>query len=180
MILAGDEIGRTQNGNNNAYCQDNEISWVNWNRMLQFDDIRRFVQSLIAFRKAHPILRQKRFLSGATLEGFTDPDCVWHGVNCNSPDLSYYSHSIALHLNGAYAKLQYGTPDNDIYIIFNASEYDLTFSLPKPFNGSHWVRVVDTSLPAPDDVTLKGVPIASQESYFSKKMSSVVLISAHI
>ncbi len=180
MMLAGDEMGRTQNGNNNAYCQDNEISWINWDRMQQFDDIHRFVRCLIQFRKMHPVLRQKHFLSGTAQQGFTHPDCVWHGVNCHAPDLGYYSHSIALHLNGAYAKLQYGTPDNDIYMIFNASEYDLAFSLPKPFNGSQWLRVVDTSLHTPDDIILQGTSIPSQESYLTKKMSSVVLISAHV
>ncbi|MCX8123866.1 MAG: glycogen debranching protein GlgX [Spirochaetes bacterium] len=180
MILAGDEMGRTQNGNNNAYCQDNEISWVNWDRRKQFEDIWRFVQCLINFRKSHPVLRQKRFLAGTIQQGFTDPDCVWHGVNCYAPDLGYFSHSIALHLNGEYARLVSGTRDNDIYIIFNASEYDLTFSLPKPFNGTYWIRVVDTSLPSPDDITLQGTPIASQDSYLCKKMSSVVLISSPV
>lgn len=176
MILAGDEIGRTQNGNNNAYCQDNEISWINWDRLQQFEDIWRFVQGLIQFRKMHPVLRQKRFLTGST-EGFAHPDCVWHGVNCHNPDLGYYSHSIALHLNGAYAALSSGSPDSDIYIIYNASEYDLTFSLPEPFNGNFWVRVVDTSLQPPDDITLQGTPLSSQHNYLCKKMSAVVLIS---
>jgi len=178
MILAGDEMGRTQNGNNNAYCQDNEISWVNWDRLHQFGDIRRFVELLIQFRKMHPVLRQKRFLSGTTQQGFANPDCVWHGVNCHAPDLGYYSHSIALHLNGEYAKLSFDRADNDIYIIYNASQYDLTFSLPKPFNGTHWMRAVDTSLQSPDDITLHGASLPSQETYFSKKMSAVVLISA--
>lgn len=176
MVLAGDEIGRTQNGNNNAYCQDNEISWINWDRCAQFGDIHRFVQLLVQLRKKHPVFRQKQFLTGAPHNGFNHPDIQWHGINLYQPDCAFYSHSIALHLNGEYAHCN-GKPDNDSYIIYNASEYDLQFCLPQPFNGRFWRRVIDTSLDSPFDIQPDGVAI-QQESYPCKKMSAVVLISA--
>src|SRR6202040_2608378 len=83
MLLGGDEFLRTQQGNNNAWCQDNELSWVDWSLAIKNADFLRFVREMIALRKRHPILRRRRFLDGAS--------AVWHGVEPFRPDFSSWS-----------------------------------------------------------------------------------------
>ncbi|HXI14234.1 MAG TPA: isoamylase [Thermoanaerobaculia bacterium] len=138
MLLAGDEIGRTQHGNNNAYCQDNEISWVDW-RLAEFNgDLFEFTRRLIAFRRDHPVLRQNRFL--------TPNDVTWHGVRIGEPDFSRHSRSLAMHLSGSAM-----TPhDCDVYFVANAWREALRFEIP-PLPGSmSWARQLDTAAPTRD------------------------------
>src|SRR5262249_18234185 len=95
MLLAGDEFLRTQHGNNNAWCQDNEISWVNWNLAAENADFLRFVREMIALRKRHPALRRRTFLRGAGPDGTQRPDVIWHGITPGRPDFSAFSRSLA-------------------------------------------------------------------------------------
>lgn len=139
MILAGDEFGRTQSGNNNAYCQDNDISWINWQLAEQNADLLRFYTLLIKFRKKHSNLRRISFEN--------DRDSVqisWHGVGGGDVDTSHESRSIAMHIHGNHE-------DNDIYIIANAYWDALTFQLPQ-LQQQYWYRVLDTSRPSPNDI----------------------------
>ena len=98
MILGGDEFLRTQHGNNNAWCQDNPLSWVDWTLRERNAGFLRFVKMLIAFRKAHPILRRRTFFNGD--RGGLPPEIVWHGTEPARPDFSYYSRSLAFALDG--------------------------------------------------------------------------------
>lgn len=130
MMLGGDEFGRTQQGNNNAYCQDNEISWVNWGLLREYAGLHAFVKKLIAFRKAHPSLRRLRFVSGRALPGLP-PDITWYGVNGRAPDWER-DHAIACLLSG---RREYtGAPEDDdsFFMIFNAGAAPATFLLPPP------------------------------------------------
>jgi len=85
MLLAGDEILHTQHGNNNCYCQDNELSWIDWNMTNQNADMLRFVKQMIALRKRHPSIMRRRFLTGGVIEGKNMADVSWHGTEINKP-----------------------------------------------------------------------------------------------
>lgn len=148
MILAGDEFLRTQQGNNNAWCQDNEVSWLDWHLLEKNAAFNRFVREMIAFRKRHPALRRREFFRNPTAKDGC-PDIAWHGVELNQADFRPESHEIALVLDGAQTGLE---PDDDIYIAFNAGTQDLQFEIPNAPNRGDWRKVVDTSLTEPTDL----------------------------
>ncbi len=175
MLLAGDELGRTQRGNNNAYCQDNEISWIDWTLLDTNRDLFRFVQTLIAFRRAHSILRRPDFLTGAGTAEHPRPDVIWHGTRPDSPDWTPDARVLALQLTGEHAP----QPDCDIYFAVNAWQEDLVFALPPPPDGTRWVRVVDTALPSPDDIRAAGeeAELLGQDQYTVQTRACVVLRS---
>jgi len=168
MILAGDEMGRTQQGNNNAYCQDNEISWVNWELTKSHADLLRFFKLLIRFRKKHPVFRRKSFEN--------EPDrfgtITWHSLKLNQPDWSWESRTLAMHLSG-------GHRDEDIFMIANAHWEAHSFQLPNLGYEKNWFRVVDTSLEAPFDISEEGMEprLILQHLYEAGPRSVVVLIS---
>jgi isoamylase len=151
MLLGGDEIGRTQRGNNNAYCQDNDVSWFDWNRMSQFEDVHRFTRLMIRFRQRHPSLRRRRFLlgadSGRPVEGETR--VRWHGVEVDRPDWSDGSRTLAFTLTRS---------DDDwaIHVMINMHVGSLVFGLPEPASGTRWWRVIDTARPPPHDFADEG------------------------
>jgi len=142
MFRAGDEFLQTQRGNNNPYNQDNEASWLDWDRWRSNPDIFRFFKEMIAFRKAHPSIGRSRFWRG---------DVRWYGVG-SLADLSYNSHTLAYCLNGESHE------DDDLYVMVNAYWEALTFAIQQG-SARQWRRMVDTSLPSPDDITPEGVPI---------------------
>ncbi|MCM2257822.1 MAG: glycogen debranching protein GlgX [Vicinamibacteria bacterium] len=152
MLLAGDELGRTQRGNNNAYCHDNDLSWIDWRLKDENADLHRFTRLLIAFRRAHPVLRRTEFFTGQGTTRSPRPDVSWHGVKANAPDFSHHSRALAMHLAGEHAP----TPDDDVYLAVNASKDELRFELPPPAPGTYWVRVIDTARPGPDDIAEPG------------------------
>jgi isoamylase len=176
MLLGGDELGRTQRGNNNAYCQDNEISWVDWDLRETNRDLFRFVKTLIAFRRAHAVLRQRDFLTGRARAPHRRPDVTWHGVHLGQPDWGSASRSLAMHLAGEYGH----EPDCDIYLAANAWREDLVFELPPPAPGTRWVQVVDTAAPRPHDIATPGdeAPLADQQRITVRDHACVVLRSA--
>src|SRR5262249_40065017 len=141
MLLAGDELLRTQRGNNNAWCQDNEVSWVDWSLAERHADFLRFSREMIALRRRHPVLRRRRFL--------WHTDVAWHGTEPNKPDFSNRSRSLALTLDGRRTGRE---PDRDFYMAFNASTEALSFTIPPAPQGRGWRRVVDTALAAPQDI----------------------------
>src|SRR5207245_5186962 len=99
MLLAGDEFLRTQGGNNNAWCQDNAVSWIDWRLAEANADFLRFVHELIALRKRHPALRRHHFFRGSGPQGNLQPDVIWHGVEPHSPDFSLFSRTLAFALD---------------------------------------------------------------------------------
>jgi isoamylase len=149
LLLGGDEIGRTQQGNNNAYCQDNEISWVDWSRVdTQLLD---FTRRLVAFRTAHPVFRRRRFLGGADaseLRWFTPAGA--HMTAGDRPDDS--APAIALYLDGSDDPGQAadGTPllDDDVLVLVNARPEPLEFVLPATRDQAAWRIELDTCDPA--------------------------------
>lgn len=168
MILAGDEFGRTQQGNNNAYCQDNEVSWINWELTKTHAELFRFFKLLIAFRKKHPILRLRNFIeNNASHSGAI----TWHGVKLNQPDWSWDSRSLAMHLK----KEQ----EEDIFLIANAHWESHLFELPWLGIRRRWCRVIDTFLESPFDITEEGTEsnLRHQNFYKVGPRTVVVLIS---
>ncbi len=170
MILAGDEIGRTQNGNNNTYCQDNEIGWIDWTKANENQDLLRFVQLLIAFRKSQPNLRRRVFFEDHPGD---KKEIQWHGKMLNRPDWSEHSRQLAFHLPANPKN------SNDIYVISNTSAGRLKFQLPALSLNSKWYRKCDTSKSYPNDI----LPVGSEEKiidqsyYYAEARSTIILIS---
>lgn len=153
MISGGDEISRTQQGNNNAYCQDNEISWYDWKVDQAKRDLLSFVRDMIAFRKQHPVLRRRRFFQGRRLRGSMVKDLAWFrpdGKEMSDQDWDAgYVRSLALRLAGdAIAETdEKGRPiiDDTLLILLNAHHRPLTFTLPAHKRGVRWQPLLDTS-----------------------------------
>ena len=144
MLLMGDEVRRTQHGNNNAYCQDNEISWFDWTLLERHGDVHRFAKELIAFRQRRDVT-----MEGATIslnELLRRADLDWHGTALNAPDWSDHSHSLAFTMKSLRSRFL-------LHGMLNAYWEPLSFELPPVTDSEHrWRRCVDTSLASPDDV----------------------------
>lgn len=172
MLLAGDEFRRTQRGNNNAWCQDNEISWVNWNFKDQHFEIFQFTKNMIAFRKKHPSLRRKNFFTGLP-QANGAPDISWHGTKPFEPNWSAKSHLVVCLINGAASN-----DENDLFMVFNASSHPQHIQLPPSVCGKPWHLKIDTSKNPPDDFLLDGREKRIQGSILLvPRMATLVLIA---
>jgi isoamylase len=161
MFVAGDEFMHTQGGNANAYDQDNETTWLDWDLATTNADMLRFFRMMIAVRKAHPVIGRSTGWGS---------DCSWHDATGGNPDLSSDSRSLALYLRGA------ASGDIDMYVMINASWNTLSFSLPQ---GSRWRRLVDTSLASPSDIVEEaGAPSLDRATYDAGPRSMAVLVMA--
>lgn len=158
MLPMGDECGRTQRGNNNAYCQDEEWNWFDWSLTETHAGLLRFTKNLIAFRKANPALRQPEYLTSRDTIGSGYPDISWHGIEPWKPDWGLPSRSIAFMLCGRHGAAV-GGPAHFIYCVFNMYHEPLTFTLPVLPRGMEWFRVLDTSLDSPEDLVDPGEEI---------------------
>jgi glycogen operon protein len=137
MILMGDEVARTQWGNNNAYCHDNELSWFDWNQVAQNANLFYFFKNCIAFRKAHPALRNRWFLANQDRVGSGYADITWHGLNAWEADFSPSSRVLAFMLDGKNARGG-AQPDETIYVAMNMHWESHWFNLPPLPDGSRW------------------------------------------
>ncbi|MCL2805950.1 MAG: glycogen debranching protein GlgX [Treponema sp.] len=182
MILGGDEFARTQNGNNNAYCQDNEISWYDWSLLEKNSDLYRFVKEIIAFRLSHPGFMRPEFFTGRGGDYRAIPDISWFDENGDSPDWNKIGYYLALRLLGSKAETLADKDDNDFYIMFNADIDPQSFKLAHLPSKKEWRRVVDTGLSAPNDILTPGNEehLLSQILYTVKARSIVILISKEI
>jgi glycogen operon protein len=149
MLTAGDEFLRTQGGNNNAYCQDNEVSWVDWELAEQNAEFQRFVRELIWLRRRHPALRRLSFFRGQGPSRDVGPDITWHGTEPGRPDFSRTSRTLAFAIDG---RLSGRGPDRDFYVACNAWREALPFRVPLSPSGRRWRRLIDTALPSPSDI----------------------------
>ena len=151
MLLMGDEAARTQQGNNNTYCHDNHLSWLDWDRVAEHADLVRFVSRLIEFRLRHPVLRNRWHLSGADNVGSGYPDLSWHGQAAWNPDWSEASRSLAFMLCGAHGRGG-AEPDDYVYVAMNSHWDAHGFELPGLPEGLAWHVFANTGMPAPEDV----------------------------
>ena len=144
MILMGDEVGRTQHGNNNAYSHDSELTWFDWGLVEANADLFRFSSKLIAFRHAHPVLRNRWHLSDQDQVGSGYPDISWHGTTAWQPDWSGSSRTLAFMLSGANARG--GTvQDNFVYVAMNTHWDSHWFELPQLPDNMRWHVFANTS-----------------------------------
>ena len=179
MLLGGDEIGRTQYGNNNAYCQDNEISWYDWSLLEKNGEFYRFVKEIIAFRLRHHGFMRPEFYTGRDGNYNAIPDISWFDENGDTPDWDKIGVCLALRMDGTRADILADKDDNDFFIMFNGGGEAAEFRICDPMDGKKWVRVVDTNLASPDDIRSPGneAPLADPAVYRVGERSMVILIS---
>jgi glycogen operon protein len=170
MLLMGDEVRHTQQGNNNAYCQDNALSWFDWDDPTRQAGLLRFTQGLIAFTQSLPLFAQDRVLLGFPMH--KDAYVTWHGTHLGQPSWDEHSRCLALTLHDSKHQ-------TELHIMFNAYWDALRFELPALTGGNRWYRIIDTALSAPDDYSPleKAVSIAGSE-YWLTGRSSVVLMKS--
>lgn len=179
MILGGDEFRRTQNGNNNAYCQDNETSWFDWNVCEERHALVEFVTRLIAFRKKHPILSRDHFFAESEEEKKNGVALSWYDQDGRTPDWNHLNRFLAGNLHGSRYRDKDGNPDNDIYIAVNTDKHDINIILPPCQPNCKWVRVLDTSFPEGEEIASEGNEevLISQCRYVLPAASFVMLMS---
>jgi len=170
MLLMGDEVRRSQGGNNNAYCQDNEISWFDWRLIEKHGDVHRFVKQLITFRQNRelPVERLDMTLN----ELLRQQPVQWHGVKLGSPDWGYESHVVSATIT---------LPENRVllHLILNAYWEALRFEIPPVSDGYEpWRRCIDTYLDSPDDARgWTEAPAIEDSSYLVQPRSVVFLVT---
>ena len=165
MLLGGDEIGRTQHGNNNAYCQDNEISWLDWSSV--DTDLLEFVRHVAMLRTEHPVFRRRRWFEGRPIHGEVD-DIHWYtpeGIEMSDDDWNVgYARSLAVFLNGEgiESRTRRDEPivDDSFVVLFNAAPDPITFVIPDGLGGCDWEVDLDTAAAA-----INGALVSSSEKW---------------
>jgi glycogen operon protein len=178
MILMGDEVGRTQNGNNNTYCHDNELNWLDWGLLEQNADLLHFFSNVIAFRKAHPVLRSRDFYTHTDYLGKGLPDMSFHGTQPWQPDwLNSNTHTLAFMLCGDYAKGGRQSDDH-IYVAMNMYWDSVWFTLPTLPNGARWHVAANTGVASPEDSWGVGSEpeLSDQENILVGGRSVIILV----
>ena len=164
MLQGGDELRRTQRGNNNAYCQDNEITWYDWKLLEKHQDIFRFTRGMISIRRAHPVLRKESF--------YSDSDIRWYGPSGAPPD--WFDER-----QKSFACLVFGHEDADLFLIFNAANDAVDFSIPTASKAEDWHLAVDTFRPAPEDFFEPGKEpsLRGEKTFRAGPRSSAILLT---
>ena len=171
MMLMGDEVRRTQGGNNNAYCQDNETSWLDWTLLAKRADVHRFVSLLNARRVLRDVEHEEKRVALSQL--ISQAAITWHGVKLGEPDWRPFSHSVAFTVRSSLDRTRY-------HIIANAYWEPLEFELPSIADGGRapWRRWIDTFLDAPHDIVeWERAPLLSRATYRAEPRSVVVLFA---
>jgi len=176
MILSGDEMGNTQWGNNNAYCQDNEISWVDWSLLEANQEIFEFFRKMIAFRRAHPVLRSRTHFQNRDYVGSGYADITWHGTKAWNADWSPTSRCLAFMLCGRHAKGG-KVDDNTVYVAMNMHWQMHGFELPKLPKSMDWHVAANTDAAPPYDIWEPGEEkrLDNQSEFLVGPRSVVVL-----
>jgi glycogen operon protein len=169
MILMGDEVRRTQYGNNNAYCQNNELSWFDWSLVQEHADIQRFVKHLVHIRMQRDASQAEYSMSLNQLLG--KAPITWHGIKLNQPDWSQASHSIAFTVQSLSSTLI-------MHFMLNAYHDALEFELPQLKDNINWDRWIDTALESPDDICYwEDAIVITTEKYLVQPYTSVILVA---
>ncbi len=169
MLLMGDEVRRSQQGNNNAYCQDSELSWFDWHNVKRHADLLGFVKKIISLTQSHEIFMQEQILAVAS--DSTEPHIIWHGTQLGKADWSYCSRTLAF-------TLRHPAQREHLHVLLNAYWEPLTFELPSLDGKTCWHRIIDTALPSPDDFCdLEIAPCVDGITYDAVGRSIVVLMA---
>jgi glycogen operon protein len=176
MILMGDEVGRTQQGNNNTYCHDTELNWLDWTLLKTNAALFRFFKNCIAFRRAHPVLRGKTHLRHQDYVGSGYADITWHGIKAWNADWSGTSRILAFMLCGKHAKGG-AVVDNYVYVVMNMYWESLPFELPGLPANLKWHVFANTAACPPEDSWEPGAePLLENQQGFSVGERSVVIL----
>ena len=168
MLLMGDEVRRTQGGNNNAYCQDNPIGWFDWSLVERNTDVLRFTRQLISFVRARAVFSEPRIW---TVQNGGPGHVRWSGVEVGRPDFGDASHSLAYTLSRPEEREM-------VHVILNAWWNPLEFELPKLTKGRRWYRIIDTAQASPDDfIDLHEALPHKSRTYSVSPRSAVVLLA---
>jgi glycogen operon protein len=170
MLLAGDEFCRTQKGNNNPYCQDNSISWLDWSLAEKHKDMLRFFRLVIRLRKEHPVFRRTDFF--ASLSKNEPAEIIWQSSKQKIEDWSAENRLLCFLLNG----LKAGDPNN-FFIALNADIKPHSVELPSSHKKNPWSCIIDTSLPSPKDCDPDNATPLSTAVITVQPMTAVVLIA---
>jgi isoamylase len=177
MLLGGDEFFRTQGGNNNAYCQDNETSWFDWREIERNAEVMAFVRQAIALTRRCTILQRRKFLLGKDCTRDGVPDIVWFGNDLGSPRWDDPAlHTLCYQLDGGEQTSELGR--YRLFFVLNADAALQRVALPALWPGARWGRLIDTTLPAGEDIVLPGreVPLDPPGFYLVNARSTVVLL----
>ncbi|NEP06283.1 MAG: glycogen debranching enzyme, partial [Okeania sp. SIO4D6] len=177
MLLMGDEIGRSKHGNNNTYCHDSELNWLNWEFLKTNAELFRFVKNCIAFRKAHPVLRNRNHFRNQDYTGSGYADITWHGTQAWNVDWSESCRTIAFMLCGKHAK-EGKQPDNYIYVAMNMHWETLLYEIPGLPQGMQWHVFANTACPSPEDAWEPGTEavLENQQGLLVGDRSVVILV----
>ncbi len=153
MLTAGDERGRTQHGNNNAYCQDSEISWIDWSPEATDEGLLEFVRRLASFRRRHPVFRRRRFFHGLIVPGRNAKDLVWLNPDGREMSEEQWQHEharcLGMYLSGHAIdepdERGQRVTDDDFLLLINAHHEDIAFTLPANEGSRRWGVVFDTA-----------------------------------
>jgi glycogen operon protein len=170
FLLAGDEVLRSQGGNNNAWCQDNPLGWFDWGLVEHNRPMLRFVREMIALRKRHRCLRRNRFLSGHEVPGTGMADVTWHGPRLGEPP---WDDPDAQWLAYTLAPLDRGAPA--LHVMINMAAGPVSFEVPG-VSSRHWRRAVDTGLPPPYDISPPGSQAEVRTAAYRLEGRSVVVL----
>jgi glycogen operon protein len=160
-LLSGDEVLKSQSGNNNGYCQDNELTWFDWSLVEKNAGMLRYVTQMIALRKRHPSLMRRRFLNGQLIEDRGIADISWHGEEGRTPEWDDPSSRL---LGFTLAATE--DSEADLHVTFNMSDATAIIDLPD-FPGRRWKLAVNTGQPSPRDIS----PPEQQRPYEHKQYS---------
>jgi isoamylase len=156
LILAGDEFGNSQRGNNNAYCQDNSVSWLDWRDLEKNQGLYSFVRKMIAFRKAHPVFHLPEEPKNVDYLSKGFPDVSYHGENAWQPDFGDSRRALGILYNGAYGIREDGSRDDTFYVAYNMHWDTRAFWLPRAEQGFCWRIAVTTELPDDEGIFGEG------------------------
>lgn len=177
MLLGGDEFRRGQQGNNNAYCQDNDISWFDWGNCSLNSALVSFTRKAIRLRKDHPVFRRTEFFKGS-MAG-KKPDIQWYAADGSNPDWSKISRFLAFRLLGTFNSGAGKISDNDFFIAANTDRQDIMLRIPAITDSRKWYRIADTSIE--DETSLLSVENAetliSQDRYVLPASSMLILVA---
>ncbi|HSH14331.1 MAG TPA: glycogen debranching enzyme, partial [Desulfurivibrionaceae bacterium] len=162
MFTAGDEFGRSQRGNNNAYCQDNEVSWVDWSLAEQNADLLRFFRLLIQLRREHPVFRRAKFFPPGEEDGIHE--IHWQSLTPGETDWSPECRTLGFMLDGRAVE---DSEDDDFLVLMNGGRGEAVFQLPAAPEGREWHLLIDTGETPPNEIH----PEATAPVYVSRDLA---------
>lgn len=178
LIYGGDEFGNSQNGNNNAYCQDNEIGWVNWSKVDEYSGFTKMIQDLLQFRKNHPILHMPQELRRTDYRALGWPDLSYHSDRAWYGNTEKSSKLLGVLYCGLYAKRETGKEDDFIYVVYNMHNVEKEAALPDLPKDKCWYLAADSERKMEEVVSLEGTekPMKKEKKFTVHARTVTVLI----